>query len=219
MRREGLKVARCTLNVGRQRGGGCRHVHSHWRVCPRRGTPPDLEGLGRGARRGRTRREGMRRAARGDEARGVEGCTLHVERGTTTWRWVPTCALALVCVPAPGDSARPRGFGERGEAREDEARGDEARGDEARGDEARGVEGCTLHVERGTTTWRWVPTCALALACMPAPGDSARPRGFGERGEAREDEARGDEARGKGRRRGAAHLRPDRQRGQWRLQK
>jgi hypothetical protein len=70
MRREGLKVARCTLNVGRQRGGGCRHVHSHWRVCPRRGAPSDLEGLGRGARRGRTRREGMRRAARGDEASG-----------------------------------------------------------------------------------------------------------------------------------------------------
>ena len=63
-----------------------------------------------------------------------------------------------------------------------EARGDEARG--ARG-EARGVEGCTLHVEGGTTAWRDAPTCAPALACAPAPGDSARPQGFGERGEAR----------------------------------
>jgi hypothetical protein len=39
------------------------------------------------------------------------------------------------CAPAPGDSAQPQGFGERGDARGDEARGKrrEARGDEARG--------------------------------------------------------------------------------------
>jgi hypothetical protein len=83
----------------------------------------------------------MRQEARGDEARGVEGCTLHVEGGTTTWRGAPTCAPALAYAPAPGDSARPRGFGERGEAREDEARGDEARGDEARGERGRGEGG------------------------------------------------------------------------------
>ena len=31
---EGLKVERCTLNVGRQRGGVHRHVRPHWRVRP-----------------------------------------------------------------------------------------------------------------------------------------------------------------------------------------
>ena len=37
--REGLKVARCTLNVGRQRGGVHRHMRPHWHVRPRRVTP------------------------------------------------------------------------------------------------------------------------------------------------------------------------------------
>jgi hypothetical protein len=62
----GLKVERCTLNVGRQRAGVHRHVRPHWRMRPRRGTPPDLKGLGRGARRGR-----MRREARGERREGM----------------------------------------------------------------------------------------------------------------------------------------------------
>ena len=66
------------------------------------------------------------------------------------------------------------------------------------GQEARGVEGCTLHVEGGTTTWRDAPTCAPALACMPAPATRPDLEGLG---------------RGTQRRRGAVQLRPDRQRG------
>ena len=128
MRREGLKVARCTLHVGRQRGGAQRR-------CARTGSGGSGEGmrLEGGGRRGdvgaqrRCARTGSGDSGEGDEARGVEGCTLHVARGTTTWRG----AAAL------------RPDRQRGQWRGDEARGDEARGErrarrEARGDEARG---------------------------------------------------------------------------------
>ena len=90
MRREALKVERCTLNVGRQRGGALRRVGMRREALKvERGTTmwrgaatlcPDRQ---RGPSRGQ-------REARGDEARGVEGCTLHVERGTTTWRGAAT---------------------------------------------------------------------------------------------------------------------------------
>jgi hypothetical protein len=117
---------------------------------------------------------GARREARGDAARGVAGCTLHVERGTTTWRG----AAAL-----RPDRQRGPSRGRR------EARGDAARGArrEARGDAARGVAGCTLHVERGTTTWRGA--AALRRAGMRRAGlqvarctlNVGRPRGGAQR--------------------------------------
>ncbi len=103
MRREGLKVARCTLHVGRQRGRAQRR-------CARTG------GGDSGA---------------GDEARGVEGCTLHVARGTTTWRG----AAAL------------RPDRQRGQWRE--AR--RARGRKDAGAKVTGCRCCTLHVDRGKT--------------------------------------------------------------------
>jgi len=147
MRREGLKVARCTLHVGRQRGRAQRR-------CARTGGGDSGEG---------------------DEARGVEGCTLHVARGTTTWSTgsgdsgegmrreglkVARCTLHV---------GQQRGGAQRRCART-------GSGDSGEGREARGVEGCTLHVARGTTTWRG----AAAL------------RPYRQRGQWRGDEARGE---------------------------
>jgi len=65
--REGLKVERCTLHVGRQRGGAQRR-------CARTGSGSHGE---RREARG-ARREGMR--CEGREGLKVERCTLHVGR-------------------------------------------------------------------------------------------------------------------------------------------